>query len=207
MTERTFFNGNADDATRGEIAATAARLIADHGLDYRTAKQKAIRDVVGTGSVPRNAQPTNEDVDRALREHLDLFDPGHAQRVEHMRKVAVDWMKLLAGFKPLATGAVWKGIATEHTGIHLQLFHDNGKEVQYFLIDRGVDFDAISAPHFRGGGDVEAYQFESEGETVLLVVYDFDDIKGALRPGQSGAGDADRGDLAALQARIAQADA
>ena len=107
-------------------------------------------------------------------------------------------------------------MATEHAIIHLQLFHDNGKEVQYFLIDRGIDFEATAVTHFRRSGEVEAYQFVADGETIVLAVYDFDDIKGALKGGQTGAAgtgrvegaggvggaggvaDADRGPLAAL---------
>jgi hypothetical protein len=207
MNDGHFFADDADGSPRIEIAVLAARLIADHGLDYRAAKQKATREVFGTSSVPRNSQPSNEDIDRALREHLNLFDPEHEQRVARMRAVAIVWMKLLAAFKPLATGAVWKGLASEHTVIHLQLFHDNGKEVPYFLIDRGIDFEATAVSHFRRGGDVEAYQFVADGETIVLAVYDFDDIKGALRLGHFTAGDADRGDLAALLARIDANDA
>ena len=202
MNDPHFFADDADGSPRVEIAALAARLIADHGLDYRAAKQKAMREVFGSSAVPRNSQPTNDDIDRALREHLDLFDPNHQQRVARMRDVAIAWMKQLAAFTPLATGAVWKGLATEHTVIHLQLFHDNGKEVTYFLIDRGIDFEATAVSHFRRGGDVEAYQFVADGETIVLAVYDYDDIKGALRLGQSATGNADRGDLAALLARI-----
>ena len=188
----------AGESARDELAAAAARMIADHGLDYRSAKQKAARELFGGLSIPRNCQPSTEDIDRALREHLDLFDPNHEQRVARMRAVAISWMKELAGFHPLATGAVWKGLATEHTVIHLQLFHDNGKEVQYFLIDRRVDFEATTVSHFRRGGEVEAYQFVADGETIVLAVYDFDDIKGALKPGQAVAAESDRGPLAAL---------
>ncbi len=171
---------------RAQIAAAAARLVADEGLDYGAAKQRGAREVLGNRPIPRNSLPKNEDVDRALLEHLDLFDPQHAERLVKMRAVAIDWMRRLDRFVPLATGAVWKGIATEYAVIHLQLFYDNGKELQYFLLDARIEFESISLPHFKGGGEVEAYQFEWQDECIVLSVYDHDDIKGALKTTNAG---------------------
>lgn len=180
---------------RLEVAQVAARLVADEGLDYAEAKQRGLREVLGLRSPPRNGQPSNDEVDEALREHLQLHDPEHPARLARLRDIAIDWMHRLERFSPLVTGAVWKGLATEHAIIHLQLFHDNGKEVQYDLINRHIDFEVGGIGHFRGGGDVEAYQFEWQGESVLLSVYDHDDIKGALR---SGTAVPERGTLESL---------
>ena len=188
---------NESRSMRREIAAAAARLVADSGLDYGSAKQKAARDVAGSERLPRNQLPDNDEVDEALREHLLLFDDEHPARLARMRRAALELMRELSRFHPLATGAVWKGIATEHVPIHLQLFHDNGKEVGFFLIDRRVAFDATTVPHYRTGEDVEAFVFEWRGEPVLLSVYGLDDLRGALRGGAQGA---ERGDLQALQA-------
>lgn len=188
---------NESRSMRREIAVAAARLVADSGLDYGSAKQKAAREVVGTERLPRNQMPDNDEIDEALREHLLLFDDEHPARLARMRRAALELMRELSRFHPLATGAVWKGIATEHVPIHLQLFHDNGKEVGFFLIDRRVAFDATTVPHYRTGEDVEAFVFEWRGEPVLLSVYGGDDLRGALRGGAQGA---ERGDLQALQA-------
>ena len=188
---------NESRSMRREIAVAAARLVADSGLDYGSAKQKAARDVAGSERLPRNQLPDNDEVDEALREHLLLFDDEHPARLARMRRAALELMRELSRFHPLATGAVWKGIATEHVPIHLQLFHDNGKEVGFFLIDRRVAFDATTVPHYRTGEDVEAFVFEWRGEPVLLSVYGLDDLRGALRGGAQGA---ERGDLQALQA-------
>lgn len=188
---------NESRSMRREIAAAAARLVADSGLDYGSAKQKAARDVVGSERLPRNQMPDNDEIDEALREHLLLFDDEHPARLARMRRAALELMRELSRFHPLATGAVWKGIATEHVPIHLQLFHDNGKEVGFFLIDRRIAFDATTVPHYRTGEDVEAFVFEWRGEPVLLSVYGRDDLRGALRGGAQGA---ERGDLQALQA-------
>lgn len=191
MTERP-------DSLRLEIAAAAARLIADSGLDYGAAKLKAARQLLGGGAPPRGALPDGEEIDAALREHLELFDPDHAERVARRREVAFELMNRLAGFQPYLTGAVWKGICADHAPIHLQLFYDNAKEVEMRLLDERLRFEVLTLPHFRDPREsVEALAFEWRREPVLLSLYTVDDLRGALRRGASGL--AERGDLAALK--------
>ncbi len=188
----------SDEGARREIAATAARFIADGGLDYASAKAKAARAVFG-GRAPRGAMPDNDEIDEALREHLELFDEAHAGRVRQMRLAALDLMARLEAFRPLVTGAVWKGIAAEHVPIHLQLFHDNAKEVTYWLLNQRIAFDVGTVPHFRGQTEVEALMLEWLDQPVLLSLYGLDDLRGALRGGPA---DALRGDRVALAARL-----
>lgn len=190
------------DSLRLEIAAAAARLIADSGLDYGAAKLKAARQLLGGASPPRGTLPDGDEIDQALREHLELFDPEHGERLARRRQVALEWMARLAQFQPYLTGAVWKGICADHAPIHLQLFHDNVKEVEMRLLDERLRFDVATLPHFRDPREsVEALAFEWRGEPVLVSLYELDDLRGALRRDASGA--ADRGDLAAVRALIA----
>lgn len=193
---------SASPTLRQAIAAAAARLIADDGLDYGSAKQKAAREVAGGDRLPRNTLPDNDEIDTALREHLALFDDAHPARLARMRAVALELMRALADFQPMATGAVWKGIATEHAPIHLQLFHDNPKDVEIALLNEGVDFEVSTVPHFRSGTGVEAIGFWLDDAPVLLSLYAHDDLRGALRSGPDGA---ERGDRAALLERLAHA--
>lgn len=189
---------SADEDSRREVATLAARFIADGGLDYGSAKAKAARAVFG-GRARRGAMPDNDEIDEALREHLELFDDGHRQRVARMRRTALELMDRLAQFTPMATGAAWKGVAAEHAPIHLQVFHDNAKEVEYWLLDRRIAFEVGTIPHFRGTGEVEALSLEWREQSVLLSLYAHDDLRGALR---RGSGVAQRGDRAALAARL-----
>lgn len=193
--------GFGNDEARQEIAALAARFIADRGLDYANAKAKAARELFGTRA-PRGAMPDNDQVDAALREHLDLFDEDHAARVLAMREATLELMDRLQQFSPLATGAAWKGLAAEHAPIHLQLFHDDGKEVEFFLLDRRIDFDVSTMPHFRGQGEVETLALSWRGLPVLLSLYAHDDLRGALKGGETAL----RGTRAALAARLQAAD-
>ena len=193
-------NDTSPDALRREIAATAARLIADGGLDYASAKRKAVRQLLGGGPA-KASMPDNDEVDEALREHLALFDDDHADRVVRRRQAAVALMRRLSPFRPYLTGAVWKGIVAEHAPIHLQLFHDNPKDVAIHLLNDGIRFDVETTPHFRDPrrDDVEALVFWWRDEPVLLSLYDEDDLRGALRAGSAGA---ERGDLAAVLGRL-----
>ena len=189
------------DSLRLEIAAAAARLIAESGLDYGAAKLKAARQLLGGAPAPRGVMPDGEEVDEALREHLELFDPEHDERLARRRQVAIELMERLAEFHPYVTGAVWKGICAEHAPIHLQLFYDNAKEVEMRLLDQRLKFDVLTLPHFRDPHDsVEALAFEWRREPVLVSLYLADDLRGALRRGASGS--AERGDLAAFRERI-----
>jgi hypothetical protein len=196
------FDSNAmhesTDSLRLEIAAVAARLIADSGLDYGAAKLKAARQLTGGASLPRGAMPDGDEIDEALREHLELFDPDHVARLERRRRAAAELMTRLAEFSPYLTGAVWKGICADHAPVHLQLFHDNPKDVEIWLLNEGVQFDVHDLPHFRRPQDgVEALALQWRGEPVLLSLYQPDDLRGALKRSATGA--AERGDLAALR--------
>lgn len=188
---------------RDEIAATAARLIADAGLDYGAAKRKAVQQVFGSKQTPRGAMPDNDSVDAALLEHLTLFDEEHAARVRQRREVALELMALLEPYNVQITGAVWKGIVTEQAAVHLQAFHDNNKEIAMVLLDKGVDFTSIMLPHLKGSGEVEAMTFWWREAPVIVAAYDAREYRAA--PRNPGPGGADRGSRSALILRMAAA--
>ena len=118
-----------------------------------------------------------------------------------LRSVAKTWMQRLAEFRPHLEGAVWRGTATRHNDIHLQLFCDDPKSAQIRLLNLGVDFSVGSTAGMRADS-VDVLSFASpctqlETHVMLhLAVHDLDDLRGALRP--DGTGRARRGDLAAL---------
>lgn len=158
---------------RQEIAAAAARWVAESGLDYGQAKQAAAEEVLDGAPMPRGMLPDNEDLDAALASHLDLFDADHADRVARMRAVALDLMQRLQGVELWVTGSVWKGIVADHVPIHLQAFHDDPKEVLLQLIDLGINFEAAELPALGSpqGGLVEAVQFEYRHEPVQIGLH------------------------------------
>lgn len=136
---------SSDDHLRSEIAATAARLIAEEGCEYGQAKRRAVHEIVGdarTRSVPDNAE-----VERELRRYLKLFEGDtYSARQTALRRIAAALMERLAGFEPHLTGAVLNGTATPFSDIHLQLFVDSAKDVEVFLLNEGIEFDVDEGP-------------------------------------------------------------
>lgn len=173
------------NALKLEIAARAAQMIADSGLDYGSAKRKAAFEVCGTSSLAKDSLPNNEELDAALFEHLELFDEGHRARVQQMREVALELMERMPDFQIYVTGPAWKGICAEHAYVHLQAFHDNTKEVEYALLNLNIPYEAETASHWRGDKDTEAlallYNKDGEKVPVLISLYNTDDLRGALK--------------------------
>jgi len=174
---------------RSEIAATAARLIAEEGLDYARAKRKAAQALLGAGT--RCSLPDNESVERELRRYLTTFEADDLrQRLTALRALALELMARLERFEPHLVGAVLNGTATAHSDIQLHLFTDSAKEVELFLLDAGIDFDVDSA--LAGGaaaGPVEELRFVLPARLpalparvgVVLSVHDSDAIRIAPR--------------------------
>lgn len=193
-----------------EIAAEAARLVADHGLDYGAAKKKAFANAItasGISSAPRDVMPTNTHIDDALFEHFELFDDDHAERVRRMRATALAMMEILIAFSPMLTGSVWKGIVAEHVPIHIQIFSDNHKELLFALLNEHIDYGAIEVPHFRTSSAVQALTFHWRDEPIMIALYQSDDLRGAVKEKFQGGrldGVTKRGDRAALAARMTE---
>lgn len=135
----------AVDDLRAEIAAAAARLIAEEGCEYAQAKRRAVHELLGdarTAPVPDNAE-----VEREVRRYLRLFEAEtHPKLLAGLRRVAASLMERFALYEPHLTGAVLNGTATEHSDIHLHLYVDSAKDVEVFLLDAGVEFDVDEGP-------------------------------------------------------------
>ena len=124
-----------------ELAATAARLIAEDGCDYATAKRKAVQLVLGDPGATRGRLPENELVESELRRYLRTFGgERHAALLTALRSAALALMEYLSPFNPHLVGAVLNGTATEHSALHLHLFTDSAKDVEIYLLDDGVRF-------------------------------------------------------------------
>jgi len=124
---------------RDRIAHLAARLIAEDGIsDYGLAKRKAARQA---GAPDSRNLPTNLEIEEALRAYQDLYQADeHPERVARLRELALETMRLLEPFEPHLTGAVLSGAVARHGDIHLQLYPDSAKDVEIFLLNRGIPF-------------------------------------------------------------------
>jgi hypothetical protein len=178
---------------RDEIAMAAARLIAEEGLDYASAKRKAVRQVVGQTRIAGEWLPDNDQIEEEIREYQSLFQADTQPAVlRRLREIALEWMQRLAPFNPYLTGAVLNGTAGEHSDIHLQAFCDNSKEVAIYLLNANVQYDVSETRHFGGRRDVETLSFlwpasrEDDPVGVHIALYDTDDLRGAVRADARG---------------------
>ena len=190
---------NEAETLRAEIAALAARMIAEDGADYATAKKKAARQLLGNQKVKGDILPDNAQIEQEVREYNQLFlSDTQPQRLLHLRKLAVRLMTELERFHPFLIGAVLNGTAGEHSEIYLHLYPDNTKEVSIYLLNRNIQFD-VSETHGARGEMLETLSFLHENEGVHLVLFDQDY--------QRGGKNQERADLAAVQAlTVASAD-
>ncbi|KXV10316.1 UDP-N-acetylmuramate--alanine ligase [Caballeronia megalochromosomata] len=196
---------------REEIAIAAARMIAEDGLDYATAKRKAARQVVGESKIGGEFLPDNDQIEEEIRTYQALFQGDSQPAVlRRMREVALDWMERLKPFDPYLTGAVLNGTAGEHSDIHLQCFCDNPKEVAIYLLNANVQYDVSETRHFAGRGYVETLSFlhrvrNEEPVGVHIALYGADDLRGAVRA--DGRGRLARANTAAVRTLLDHPDA
>lgn len=190
---------------RSEIAVAAARMIAQDGADYASAKRRAAKQILGHTKVRKvhgDILPDNAQIEDEVRIYHALFS-GDSQpaRLLHLRKMARHLMQDLAHFNPHLTGAVLNGSAGEHSDIHLQLCTDNLKDVALFLLNKNVSFEVSETPCFKHRGQhepVETLSFLWHHEGVHLAIYGPDDLR------SSNKSKSERANLAALQTLIAE---
>ncbi|CAG2130192.1 hypothetical protein LMG31506_00766 [Cupriavidus yeoncheonensis] len=213
---------------REEIAQAAARMIAEDGADYATAKRKAARQLLGDQRVAGEWLPDNEMIEAEVRAYQALFHSDTQPRIlALLRRLAILAMEDLAGFRPYLVGAVLNGTATEHSDIYLQCFCDSAKDATLHLLNAGVGFETSESRHFAGRGEVETLSFLWKGQWpdrrearllagevraalgtpvgIHIALYDADDERGAARTDASGR--AARADLQAVRALLGDADA
>lgn len=193
-----------------EVAAEAARLVVEAGLEYGAAKAKAARTLARRGAA-RSEMPSNEQVEAAVLEHLAVYGAlTHATELAALRRLALEWMSRLSAFRPYLTGAVWRGTATRQSAVHIDLYCDDPKSAEIALLELKVAVDVRTL----GVGGPDAHDVLTVASpcpelgtavTVHLHVRDRDDLRGALKPDASGR--TWRGDAAAVARLNASADA
>lgn len=185
-----------EESSQQAIASEAARLIVDSGLDYGPAKRKAAQAL----GLRRGELPSNEVVEDAVREYLHIFcADSQPAELAALRGVALGWMQRLQPLRPHLGGAVWRGTATRHSAVRIDLYCDDPKAAPIALLNLGIAHEVDS-----DGDDEDSTVLTvssvcaelGEHVTVHLLVHDLDDLRGALKPDARGR--SWRGDLAAL---------
>jgi len=172
---------------RERIAAAAARIMAEDGIDsFALAKRKAARQL---GAPDTEALPSNEEVEEALHAYRALYQADeHPQRVAELRRIALEAMQALEQFSPYLTGPVLKGTAGPYAEIELQLFPESPKDVEIFLLDRGVSFATAEGRRFSGdrAHAVSVLSLIWEDTPLKLQVFDPRDERVALKSSPAG---------------------
>ena len=178
-------NGRND--RRSRIAYLAARLMAEDGIeDYALAKRKAARQA---GLPETRELPTNEEVEEAFRTYQQIYHhEEHRNRLRVLRETAVRAMRELARFNPHLTGSVLNGNAGKYADINLQLFTDNEKAVELYLIDRRIPYQAAQSRLCSGEEmrTVPVYTLSDHGTDIDLTVLSTLDLRGPLRTSPEG---------------------
>ena len=172
---------------RARIAAVAARIMAEDGIDdFALAKRKAARQL---GAPQSEALPGNDEVESELRAYRALYQADeHPERIAELRRIALDAMRAFERFNPYLTGPVLKGTAGPYAEIELQLFPGSPKDVEIFLLERGLPFDTHEGRRFSGdrAHAMSVFSLLWDGTPLKLAVFDPRDERLALKTSQAG---------------------
>jgi hypothetical protein len=181
MSPRRRSERGAADALRRQIAADAARLIADQGIrDYRAAKLKAAARFGPPDTLPL---PRNTEIEEALREHQRLFQsasqPAHLAR---LRRAAIEAMRFFQDYQPRLVGPVLLGTADEYSAACLHVFTDSLGELCERLRAHGIPYD-LEDRRLRVSRDEErtfpALSFRAGDSAIDLTVFPCDGLRQA----------------------------
>jgi len=185
---------------RREIAALAARMIAEDGIsDYGFAKRKAARQL---GAVNADELPNNAEIEAEVRTYLSVFqDEEHLERQMAMRLAAVEIMRELQPFRPYLTGAVLEGTAGRYSEIEIDLFPESAKEVEIFFLNNNVAYEHREPRRNQPDAPEAILVFDWDDIPVKLRIYS-PDIERLTRRGPHGTRQMERARLAAVEALI-----
>jgi hypothetical protein len=191
-------NANSTEISSA-ISVVAARLVVEEGLDFGAAKLRAVKQL---GLPARTQLPSHNEVEAEVRDYIALFcSDTQPAELQALRQLALVWMQRMTDFRPYLGGSVWHGTATKLSDIYIALFCDDSKSAEIALIDHRADYLARSIKGF-DGGMVEALSIHAPCKAlntdigVHLMVYDYDDMRGALKHDSQGR--VPRGDIVAV---------
>lgn len=125
--------------TRALVAQLTAQLICEHGIrDFAVAKRKAARQL---GITETHHLPDKMEIEAALKSHQALLhEDTQPDLLRQLRETAIGTMQMLTEFQPYLAGAVLNGTVNKHSDIEIELFTDNEKDVELYLINQNIPF-------------------------------------------------------------------
>ncbi len=185
---------------RREIAALAARMIAEDGIsDYGFAKRKAARQL---GALAADELPNNAEIEAEVRTYLAVFqDEEHLERQYVMRSAAVAVMRELEPFRPYLTGPVLEGTAGRYSEVEIDLFPESAKEVEIFFLNNDVAYEHREPRRNQPDGPEAILVFDWDDIPFKLRIYS-PDVERLNRRGNHGARQMERARLSVVEALI-----
>jgi len=179
--------GTRQNGIRARIAAAAARIMAEDGIDdFALAKRKAARQV---GAEDSRMLPANDEIEAELRAYRSLYQAEeHPARIGELRRIALDAMRTLSRFNPYLTGPVLKGLAGRYAAIDLQLFPESAKEVELFLLNQNIPYTSLEVRRYSGdqARAVALLTLTWKGAPLKVSVFDPRDERLAIKTSQAG---------------------
>jgi len=113
-------------------------------------------------------------------------------------------MRELAQFNPYLTGSVLNGNAVKYADINLQLFTDNVKAVELYLIDRGIPYKSAQCRLYAGEElcEVPVYTISDAGAEIEITVLTTRELRGPLKTSLEGR-NIERAKLQAVESLLA----
>jgi len=180
-------NRRKQQNTRLNIAATAARIMAEDGIeDFSLAKRKAARQLGGLSSY---MLPDNAEIEEALRTYQSLYQGDEQrERIAYLRRCAIDAMQTLTAFRPYLCGSVLSGTAGRYSDIDLQLFTEDSKSVELYLLNRNFQYEVGSVSYFVGDreGSATMLTLDWQDVTLNLIVHPAVNERVTLKSGIAG---------------------
>ena len=127
---------------RETLATVAARIIVESELtDWSLARRKALAE---WGLSAQGAPlPSDDEIIAEIKTYHALFSgEAWAAQLRAQREFALEAMAELIRFSPVLVGPVAEGWAHAGSEIRIELKPENPKEVEYALIELGVEFEA-----------------------------------------------------------------
>jgi len=166
---------------RFQVAHKAAQMMAEEGIsDYAFAKRKAAKFF---GLDDGDALPSNDEINDAIKEHQAIyFDKEHEARLKILRLEALSLMKKLIAFNPHLTGAALDGTAGRYPTLHIQLYADSMKEVEFFLLNHNIVYEtrdrkSRTTDPMQDKKMIPVLTLEGSMGPIELFIYHTDDLK------------------------------
>ena len=126
---------------RESLAGVAARIIVESELnDWSLARRKASAEL---GLAAHGAAlPSDDEIIAEIKTYHALFSGDEwVEQLRSQREFALEAMAELIRFNPVLVGPVAEGWAHAGSEIRIELKPENPKEVEYALIELGVEFE------------------------------------------------------------------